>query len=145
MCDEKLAAVEKEIAELKSWRDRLQRDADAWAWLCEQSLGIKFFPGESYQSGIERIVKELQRHAIPLATVAAALTELRANYERRANQSNWPDEDDLDWRAAFDLARMELDATIAALDLTADVFDAAIASRPDVLERLADEAVKEKQ
>jgi hypothetical protein len=79
--------------------------------------------------------------AIPRATVAAALVELRAGYTQRADGKGAS----IPWRAATDLARQELDATITALDLTADVFDAAIASRPDVLERLADEAVKEKQ
>lgn len=37
-----------------------------------------------------------------------------------------------------------LDATIAKLGLTAEAFDAAIASRPDALEKLAGEALGEK-
>ena len=87
----------------------------------------------------------LLKRSIPaddtIPRVAAALAALRAGYTQRADGKGAS----IPWRAATDLARQELDATITALDLTADVFDAAIASRPDVLEKLADEAVKEKQ
>lgn len=68
-------------------------------------------------SRFRRVFQEIDRLRERESQFSAALVELRANYERRANKSNWPDEDDLDWRAAFDLALTELDAAIAKFGL----------------------------
>ena len=64
------------------------------------------------------------------AEVAAALEKLRAEYE---------DCPLLGQEFAIEM----LDATITALGLTAEAFDALITSQPDVLEKLADEALEE--
>lgn len=63
------------------------------------------------------------------AEVAAALEKLRAEYE---------DCPLLGQEFAIEM----LDATITALGLTAEAFDALITSQPDVLEKLADEALE---
>lgn len=63
------------------------------------------------------LIMQIITSDIPRATVAAALRELRAGYTYRADGEGAS----IEWRAATDLARQELDATIAALGLADEV------------------------
>lgn len=74
---------------------------------------------------------------IPRAAVAAALRELRYDLNTEGNPEF------SDYREGINYAIERLDATITALGLESDAFDALITSRPDVLEKLADEALEE--
>ena len=76
--------------------------------------------------------------AIHLAAVAASLRELRTRLVADANAM-------ATHGSGISACTIQdaFDATIAKLGLTAEAFDAAIASRPDALEKLAYEAMEE--
>jgi hypothetical protein len=57
---EMLADAEKHCEAQANSIKALHGDAGAWAFLLEQTLSLKFLPGESYQAGVERVVRNLQ-------------------------------------------------------------------------------------
>lgn len=116
-------------------------DRDVLVELQQQhGIRVKLEDGCELPGWAERMIANALRQPDFRAAVAAALAELRNVWQRRKNAV----EDTIMEIALRDVLD-ELDAVVVALGLESDAFDALIASRPDVLEMLADEALEEKK